>query len=151
MQDHGAKHLHICSFLAALEMPDAAHVAHAAGMTVSMDPGWDEAALRDPRLRVMIDALDIFMPSQSELCYIAEDNDPHQAARALLPSGRNSLLVVKQGARPSIRVPERPNRCGSRRSRSHLWTRPGRATPLTPVSCTATFPRSHWKPVCAKA
>ena len=43
--NHPARHLHICSFLAALETPAAADLAHANGMTVSMDPGWDERAL----------------------------------------------------------------------------------------------------------
>lgn len=66
LQGRPAQHLHVCSFLAALETPAAARLAHAAGMTVSMDPGWDDAALRDPRLLAMIADLDQFMPNEAD-------------------------------------------------------------------------------------
>jgi len=98
LRDHPAQHLHISSFLAALETPDAARIAHEAGLTVSMDPGWDEAALRDPRLRAMIDELDFFLPSESELCTIAQTDDLDQAAARLLPSRAGAAVVVKRGA-----------------------------------------------------
>ena len=98
LQAHPARHLHVCSFLAALETPNAARLAQAAGMTVSMDPGWDEAALRDPRLLAMIADLDLFMPNESELCHIAGDADVAQAAARVLGMMRGGTLVVKQGA-----------------------------------------------------
>jgi sugar/nucleoside kinase (ribokinase family) len=98
LQARPARHLHVCSFLAALETPAAARLAHAAGMTVSMDPGWDDAALRDPRLLAMIADLDQFMPNAAELCHIAGDADGARAAAQVLGMMRGGMLVVKQGA-----------------------------------------------------
>lgn len=99
LSDHPARHLHVYGFLAALENPDAAIIAHEAGLTVSLDTGWDEAALRDPRLRAMVDEVDIFLPSEPELCTIAGIKDPEQAARRLIPIRPNAVTVVKRGAR----------------------------------------------------
>jgi sugar/nucleoside kinase (ribokinase family) len=99
LRNHPAKHLHVCSFLAVLETPDAARIAHEAGMTISMDPGWDDDALHNPRLHAMIRELDIFLPSRSELCYIAEQQDHNVAARQTLATMSNGLIVMKDGAR----------------------------------------------------
>lgn len=98
LQSYPARHLHVCSFLAALETPDAAAIAHAAGMTVSMDPGWDEAALRDPRLASMIAELDFFMPNAAELCDFAGNEDVAQAAARTLATMRGGMIVLKEGA-----------------------------------------------------
>jgi len=92
-----AKHLHVCSYLAALETPDACQIAHAAGATISMDPGWDEQALRDPRLGAMIADLDIFLPSRSELCHIAQNQDANQAVCQILETMPHGLIVMKNG------------------------------------------------------
>jgi len=98
LRTHPAKHLHVCSFLAALETPNACDIAHAAGMTVSMDPGWDEAALRDPRLAAMIADLDLFMPGEMELQHIAGAPDMATAITETLAAMRRGVLVLKQGA-----------------------------------------------------
>ncbi|MFO7632868.1 MAG: carbohydrate kinase family protein, partial [Caldilinea sp.] len=98
LRAHPARHLHVCSFLAALETPDACHIAHTAGMTISMDPGWDEEALRDTQLTALIAELDFFLPNESELCYLAGAKDVTQAAQQTLSAMRNGMIVVKQGA-----------------------------------------------------
>lgn len=98
LQTYPARHLHVCSFLAALETPAAAAIAHAADMTVSMDPGWDEAALRDPRLVAMVADLDFFMPNTSELCYLADAEDVTQAAARTLATMHGGMIVLKEGA-----------------------------------------------------
>lgn len=95
---HPARHLHVCSFLAALATPDAAAIAHAAGMTVSMDPGWDEDALRDPRLAAMVAELDFFMPNVAELCHFADHEDVSLAAARTLATMHNGMIVLKEGA-----------------------------------------------------
>jgi len=92
-----ARHLHVCSFLAALETPNACQVAHAAGATISMDPGWDENALLDPRLRAMISELDVFLPSRLELCQITGQADPEEAAHQVLDSMSRGIIVMKNG------------------------------------------------------
>jgi sugar/nucleoside kinase (ribokinase family) len=124
LQTHPAKHLHVCSFLAALDTPDAAPIAHAAGMTISMDPGWDEAALRDPRLLAMIADLDLFMPNESELCHIAGSPDVAQAAARVLGMMRGGMLVVKQGA------------AGATALAAHQAPVHAPALPVTPVDTT---------------
>lgn len=99
LASHPARHLHICSFLAALETPNAADLAHAAGMTVSFDPGWDDVALHDARLAALVKRLDIFLPSRMELCHMAGTDDPARAAAHIartMPA--SALLVMKQGA-----------------------------------------------------
>jgi sugar/nucleoside kinase (ribokinase family) len=96
---HPARHLHLCSYLAALEVPDACRLAHAAGMSVSLDPGWDEHALRDPSLLALIKDLDFFMPNRPELELIADSEDCGQAAGALLSRMGHGRIVMKNGDR----------------------------------------------------
>ncbi len=97
-----AKHLHVCSFLAALETPDICQIAHAAGLTVSMDPGWDEVALRDPQLAALIAELDLFFPNRSELCHISQVTDVERAAAKVGATMHDGMIVVKQGAEGAI-------------------------------------------------
>lgn len=97
LKDHSAKHLHLSSFLGAFEILDACRIAHNAGLTVSMDPGWDEEALLDPRLHQLITELDVFLPSQSELCYIAQVDDVEQALEKTAQTMTNGMIVLKQG------------------------------------------------------
>jgi sugar/nucleoside kinase (ribokinase family) len=92
-----ARHLHISSFLAAFAVPDAAATAHAAGMSVSFDPGWDADALRDPRLRAVLRDVDVFLPSAVEVCQIAGLADSDQALERLIREMAHGLIVMKQG------------------------------------------------------
>jgi hypothetical protein len=97
LQAHPARHLHLCSFLAALDAPDACKLAHAAGMSVSMDPGWDEQALRDLDLMALVKDLDIFLPNRAELEFMAQSEDCEQAARALLSVMQHGMIIMKNG------------------------------------------------------
>ena len=118
LRAHPARHLHVCSFLAALETPDACQIAHAASMTVSLDPGWDEAALRDPRLAAMVADLDLFMPNELELCHFTGATNVTDAATQALAAMNTGAIIVKQGAtgataytlsgQPPIHVPALP-------------------------------------------
>jgi sugar/nucleoside kinase (ribokinase family) len=93
-----ARHLHVCSLLAALQTPNVCQIAHAAGLTVSLDPGWDEIALRDSRLAAMIAELDLFMPNEKELCHLVGVDDVPSAAAQVLATMPRGTLVLKQGA-----------------------------------------------------
>ena len=97
LREHPARHLHIASFLAAFKTPEVCQLAHAAGATVSFDPGWDEHALHDPRLHSLIAELDVFLPSRSELCRLAGISDPVRAAQSVLGSMTSGLIVMKNG------------------------------------------------------
>jgi sugar/nucleoside kinase (ribokinase family) len=98
LRAHPARHLHVGSLLAALETPEAARIAHAAGLTVSMDPGWDENDLLDPRLAAMIADLDVFLPNRSELCHLGHTEDVEEALARVGGTMRGGLLVLKMGA-----------------------------------------------------
>lgn len=96
-QEYPAKHIHLSSFLGALELSDACQIAHEFGLTVSLDPGWDEDGLRDPRLHQMITELDVFLPSQSELCYIADEDDVEAALSQTAKTMKDGMIILKQG------------------------------------------------------
>lgn len=98
LRHHSAKHLHVCSFLAAQEIPTACDLTHALGMTISLDPGWDETALRDPRLAALIANLDLFMPNEKELCHIARVDNSREAAAQILSTLNRGKIILKQGA-----------------------------------------------------
>lgn len=59
--DTRAAHLHIAGFPVALAHPDAVDVARQLGLTVSFDPGWDECALGDARVRRVAMAVDVLL------------------------------------------------------------------------------------------
>jgi len=101
----GATHLHVAGFPAALADPGLVDTAHALGVTVSFDPGWDGRALADPRVRGVALAADVLLPNRLEAdLLLAEAGDgggPPSAEVALarlaaLRPGR--VTVVKDGA-----------------------------------------------------
>lgn len=102
LAEHQARHLHISSFLAAFDAPNAPALAHAAGMTISMDPGWDEAALRDPRLIDMVRELDYFLPSCSELCFMLDQPDSEKAMEQAAALMQGGLIIMKDGANGAV-------------------------------------------------
>ncbi len=100
----GAEHVHVAGFPAVLADPDLVATAHAAGASASFDPGWDERALADPRVRAAARAVDVLLPNRMEAARLVAE--PLQGgaddARALLarlaaerPAG---VTVVKDGA-----------------------------------------------------
>ncbi|MBL8147407.1 MAG: carbohydrate kinase family protein [Anaerolineae bacterium] len=102
LASHSARHMHVCGFLALEETPDIVDLAHDAGMTVSLDLGWDDHALRQPALRDMLALLDIFMPSKCELCAVMGTDDAEEAlsrAAVMMPGG---IVVMKDGSRGAI-------------------------------------------------
>lgn len=98
LREYPAKHLHISSFLAAFDAPNAPELAHNAGLTISMDPGWDEAALRDPRLMKMVSEIDYFLPSRSELCFMLDEPDAERALQQTATIMKNGCVIMKDGA-----------------------------------------------------
>lgn len=100
-----AKHLHVAGFPVALGAPNVVDVAHALGVTVSFDPGWDGRALADPRVRRVALAADVLLPNRLEagLLLAAEGEDgappPAEVALAALAALRpGRVTVVKDGA-----------------------------------------------------
>lgn len=97
LEKNPGKHLHVGSFLAVMRQPAVCRIAHSAGMTVSLDPGWDEKALRDPTFLEAAADVDYFLPSRSELCWMAEECEPEKAAARLLRSMKKGAVVMKNG------------------------------------------------------
>lgn len=102
LEDNSARHLHICSLLAVMDHPEIIQQAHAAGLTVSMDPGWEESALVDQKFLNCLETLDIFFPSESEICKISGNSVPEQAAVDIFSKMQGGILVVKQGAKGAV-------------------------------------------------
>lgn len=102
LQEHAVKHVHIGSFLGAFDVPDACQIAHQHGATISLDPGWDEAALRDPRLHQMMTELDYFLPSRSELCFMMDTDDMQIALSRALQQMKRGEIIMKNGAEGAI-------------------------------------------------
>jgi sugar/nucleoside kinase (ribokinase family) len=111
LREHPARHLHIGSFLAAFQSPAVCQLAHAAGTTVSFDPGWDEQALRDPELLAVISEVDVFLPSRSELCHMAGIPNPAAAAARLLATMPYGFIVMKDGAEGAESFSRRSEEC----------------------------------------
>ena len=97
----GAVHLHVAGFPVARRHPDVVARAHAAGLTVSFDPGWDESALAEPAVRAVAQAADVLLPNRLEACRLADiaDTAPAGDVLALLAASRrhDAVTVVKDG------------------------------------------------------
>lgn len=100
----GAEHLHVTS--PALQprlragLPDLFARARAAGLTTSLDPGWDPAGEWDAALGDALAATDVFLPNAAEAARIAGADDPEEALAAL--AARVPTVVVKLGAEGAI-------------------------------------------------
>jgi sugar/nucleoside kinase (ribokinase family) len=86
----GALHLHVAGFPVALAHPDVVEVAHHLGLTVSFDPGWDERALSDARVRRVAMAADVLLINLLEARLLS--------GQAFMPGGGLDEVVVGQGA-----------------------------------------------------
>lgn len=106
LHDNPARHLHVCGFLALQETPDVVSIAGAAGLTVSLDCGWDEDALRDPGLLDVVSQVDVFLPSRNELCCIGNSDDCDEVILQLSARAPSRLIVMKDGSRGVVACAE---------------------------------------------
>jgi sugar/nucleoside kinase (ribokinase family) len=134
-----AEHLHVTS--PALQprlragLPDLFARAHAAGLTTSLDPGWDPAGEWDAALANALEATDVLFPNTAEACRIAGTEDPGDALDAL--SARVPTVVVKLGADGAIAAdPTGRARAAVRAIDSADQAGPGAAASADPVDTT---------------
>lgn len=98
------RHVHLSSFF--LQPGIRPHLAglfetaHAAGATVSLDPGWDPAEGWNGELQLTLDHVDVFLPNEQEAMHIAQASDLRSALDHL--AQRVPLVVVKRGAEGAI-------------------------------------------------
>lgn len=78
-----AGHLHIAEYATLYEMRDAISAAKARGLTVSLDPSWDDELIRDPLFFERTAGTDIFMPNQEEAHALTGREDPREALAIL--------------------------------------------------------------------
>ena len=93
--DVRAAHLHIAEFATLAEIPHLVTDAKHHGLTVSLDPSWDDALIRSPELIALCNGVDIFLPNASEARAIAACDDLDAAGRRL--ARHFALVVIKDG------------------------------------------------------
>jgi sugar/nucleoside kinase (ribokinase family) len=96
----GLDHLHVSSFFfqegLRPDLPDLFRRARAAGLTTSLDTGFDPSEAWDAGLRETLRETDLFFPNEVELSGITGCSDPETGLRAL-ENGR-TRVVAKLGA-----------------------------------------------------
>jgi sugar/nucleoside kinase (ribokinase family) len=91
-----ATHLHIAEFATLAEYPELVREAKARGLTVSLDPSWDETLIRDKGLLAACAGVDVFLPNIEEASAITGAERIEDALDAL--AGLFPLVAVKRGA-----------------------------------------------------
>jgi sugar/nucleoside kinase (ribokinase family) len=95
----GARHLHVGAYplLKALQpsVPQLFMRARKAGMTTSLDTGWDPSERWD--VGDALQGVDIFLPNEEEAMAITDEKSIARAAPKLLAKGP-SIVVIKRGA-----------------------------------------------------
>lgn len=88
-------HLHIGELGTLEENPELIEAARAAGLSISLDCGWQDAFR--PEVRDLIAAVDVFLPNQRELAALLEVGVPETCAEVTV------VKNGKQGARACVR------------------------------------------------
>ena len=101
-----ADHLHVSSYYVQERLrPGVATLfrdARAAGLTTSLDPGFDPSERWEPDLVETLRHVDVFFPNEVELAALARCEEPEDAVRALQrPPTR---VVAKLGARGALAI-----------------------------------------------
>jgi len=91
-----ARHIHLAFSPNLASAPKLLAAFRARGCTVSLDVGWHEDWLRDPRVRDLLPLLDIFFPNESEAAALTGESEPAAMLRWFAATGL-PMAVVKLG------------------------------------------------------
>lgn len=91
-----ATHLHIAEYATLAEIPRLVARARMNGLTVSLDPSWDDSLIHDPDLIEACKGIDIFLPNLSEAQAITGKDRPLDVLDALAP--HFPTVALKLGA-----------------------------------------------------
>ncbi|WP_199096211.1 carbohydrate kinase family protein [Dyella sp. ASV21] len=95
-----AGHLHVSSYYLQDQLRPGLHGllarARAAGLSTSLDPGFDPSQRWGDALLDLLPLLDVFLPNEREACAISGKRDPLAALHAL--ANGHTLTVVKLGS-----------------------------------------------------
>lgn len=101
----GFCHVHVSSFFLQTGLqPFVAELfrqAHAAGLTTSLDTGWDPHECWDGGLEQALREADVFLPNELEAAAIAQVEDPSEAL-GILCAKTGGTVAVKLGANGAI-------------------------------------------------
>jgi sugar/nucleoside kinase (ribokinase family) len=95
LADPAARHLHIAEFATLAEIPDLVTAAKQAGLSVSLDPSWDDSLIRDRDLVSRCGGVEILMPNAAEARAIAGTEGLDDAGAAL--AQHFPVVVIKDG------------------------------------------------------
>jgi sugar/nucleoside kinase (ribokinase family) len=90
-----AAHLHIAEYATLHEMTDAISAAKNRGLSVSLDPSWDDELIPDPMFFERAAGTDIFMPNMEEAEALTGLKDP--AAALMVLSRHFPVVALKCG------------------------------------------------------
>ncbi|TDQ67068.1 hypothetical protein ATL17_1075 [Maritalea mobilis] len=95
--DPSIKHLHIAELATLLEAPFILDKAKAAGLSISLDCAWDEAAMDAGEVRDLIQQVDLFLPNLSEFKRVFDVTGEIEFFASEL-SDWTTKIIVKRGA-----------------------------------------------------
>ncbi|MCW5719668.1 MAG: ribokinase [Devosia sp.] len=109
-----AGHLHIAEYATLHEMRDAISAAKARGLTISLDPSWDDELIRDPLFFERTTGVDIFLPNQEEARALTGREDPREGLAILaqhfpivaLKCGGDGAMLAMDGKVISLPSPQ---------------------------------------------
>ena len=84
----GVQHLHIGELATLLELPGIVGMARQAGLTISLDCGWDDA-LSANQIAEVLPGVDVFLPNSEEMDHLRELG---------VPEPFSPCTIIKQGA-----------------------------------------------------
>jgi sugar/nucleoside kinase (ribokinase family) len=100
----GLHHLHVSSFFfqegLRPDLPDLFARAHRAGLTTSLDTGFDPSGRWDGGLRETLGETDLFFPNEVELEALSGSKDPAAGLRGL--ANRHTRVVAKLGEQGAL-------------------------------------------------
>ena len=96
LANSGATHLHIAEYATLHEMSDAISLAKSHGLTVSLDPSWDNDLIGDSEFLQRTMGVDVFMPNLEE-AYALSGRAERFAALQYLQQ-HFAIVVLKAGA-----------------------------------------------------
>ena len=94
------RHLHIAEYATLAELPDVVPQAKGRGLTVSLDPSWDETLIHHPAFLDRCRGIDLFLPNVEEATAITRTEDRDEALDIL--SRHFPMVVLKQGAEGAV-------------------------------------------------
>lgn len=108
------RHLHVAEYATLAEIPGLVAEAKERGLTVSLDPSWDETLIHDPAFLDNCRGVDLFLPNMEEAAAISQTDEEDRILDLL--SRHFPLVVLKKGPEGAAlaRAEERHSRPAAR-------------------------------------